>query len=68
MDKEFCYNIQVNQTVTYYHNNTINYDKIVKIIPYIHNFSPYIYYDKNNLCGVLMKLIVELSAKYGYRY
>ncbi len=66
MDHYFCKNFPSNSVLTYYSNKTINFDRIVSVMT-MYDFPPFIYDNIQLVCGVFVKLIVELSQKFGYR-
>ncbi len=64
----FCYKIEENKIETNLENKTISSENLVNIfIPIWLNVMPYIYHNNASICGVFIKLIVELSIKHGYR-
>ena len=67
-DNNMCFSIEENQTSTYFYNKTIDNDKTIIITSLFYDSLPYVSSDRNSICGILMKLIAELSSKYGYRY
>ncbi len=68
MNNKICFNISTNNIVTYFTNKSINNEKVLKIIPNYLNLLTFSSFNQNKICGVFMKLLVELSNKYGYRY
>jgi hypothetical protein len=63
---KFCFNFPINNITNFFGNKTISEDKFVKILPYFQ--WPFVSKINGKLCGVLTKIIVELSMKYGYRF
>ncbi len=68
MKNFYCYNIAEGKTLTHFSNKTVNFNKLARLIPFYVNIMPYIYSDENKICGALIKLVTELSIKYGYGY